>query len=62
MISADQCRAHLLECVTLAAKADISTQRARLLLAMSRTWAMLGTQTERYETMLKEEGKTDCLS
>jgi hypothetical protein len=57
VIDAKQCRDCSAECVTLGLDASISTQRATVLLAMSRSWATLGNQMEMYETIVEEEGR-----
>jgi hypothetical protein len=43
--------------VRLGTAANISPQRATILLAMSRSWTALAGQTDRYEAILKKEGK-----
>jgi hypothetical protein len=35
----------------------ISIQRATILLAMSRSWSALATQSDRYDAIVKEEDK-----
>lgn len=57
MMSAAECKGHGARCVVLAMSPAISIERAAILLAMSRTWAMLVEQTARYEAILTEEGE-----
>jgi hypothetical protein len=56
MISTTQCKTNAAECQHLAMIFDISERRATALLAMSRSWAVLAGQTERYDAIRKEEG------
>jgi hypothetical protein len=44
------------DCVALGLKAQLSIQRATILLAMSRSWTTLGWQKDRYDNLLEEEG------
>lgn len=57
MISGQQCRIYSAACVALGMSADISIQRATILLAMSRSWTALATQKDRYDSILEEEGE-----
>ena len=62
MISADDCRAHAVECEFLGKReflgkaANPSMERAAILLDMSRRWIGLAKQVDRYEAMVKSEG------
>jgi hypothetical protein len=56
MISVSQCKTYASECQHLGMVSDISIQRGTALLAMSRSWSALASQTERYDTIRKEEG------
>ena len=56
MIIASQCKIYAKDCQQLGLAADISTQRATILMAMSRSWTTLANQMLRY-TIIKEEGR-----
>ena len=62
MISADECRAHAVECEFLgkreflAKAANPSMERAAILLGMSRSWTGLAKQVDRYEAIVKSKG------
>jgi hypothetical protein len=58
LISAQQCRTYSAACIALGLAADISSQRATILLAMSRSWDTLGYEKDLYDTMLEEEGNS----
>jgi hypothetical protein len=57
MQTAKQCRAHAAECQLLATKADISIQRATLLMNISRSWKILANQLDRLSDLAKAETK-----
>jgi len=57
MVSAEQCRAHSAECAALGMEPNISVQRANILTAMSRSWTTLANQTDRYDALVKREGR-----
>jgi hypothetical protein len=55
MISAVQCRKYAAECQAMGMAADISIQRATILMAMATSWDALAQQTEWYEAIEKTE-------
>ncbi len=55
MVTAQQCKAYSSCCMALARAANVSTQRATVLMAMARSWVGLANQTERFEAIVKEE-------
>jgi len=57
MTSAKQCRDFSADYGALAMQANISLQRTTILAAISRSWTTLSLLMERYEAILKEEGK-----
>jgi hypothetical protein len=57
MISGQECRTYSADCETLGTNLAISMQRATILLAMSRSWTALATQSDRYDAIVKEEDK-----
>jgi hypothetical protein len=57
MIIASQCKIYATDCQQLGLAADISMQRATILMAMSRSWTTLANQMLRYDTITKEEGR-----
>ena len=57
MINATQCNAFGNVCKTLGVVEGISTQRAAILIAMSRSWTTLADQRDLYDAILKEEGR-----
>jgi hypothetical protein len=57
MIIASQCKIYATDCRQLGLAADISMQRATILMAMSRSWTTLANQMLRYDTIIKEEGR-----
>jgi hypothetical protein len=57
MLSAEECRTHSRDCIKLGKEPNVSKQRATILFAMSRSWAGLAGQMDRYEVVLKSEGK-----
>src|ERR1700730_13808891 len=52
MPTAAQCRAYSNQCVRLGMEANISTDRAMILLTMSQTWTALAGQIAQYEAIL----------
>jgi hypothetical protein len=56
MISTTQCKTYAAECQHLGMVFDISIRRATALLAMSRSWTELASQTEQYDAIRREEG------
>jgi hypothetical protein len=57
MLTAAECRAHSEEYVTLAQDPKISYSRATILMAMSRNRTALAGQRDRYDALVKEEGR-----
>jgi hypothetical protein len=57
MLTSPQCRIHAMDCQQLGLAADISIQRATILMAMSRSWTTLANQMQRYDTIVKEEDR-----
>ena len=55
MLNALQCRTYSSGCLALAKAATESLPRAKILLAMSRSWSVLANQTGRYESIVKKE-------
>jgi hypothetical protein len=55
MIAATQCREASADCVMLRSGADISVQRATILLAMSRNWIALANQLDRLKELDDQE-------
>jgi len=55
MLSAEQCRKHLPECLDLANCPDNSVARNALLLEITRLWLALAVKMEEYEELLKKE-------
>lgn len=55
MLSSLQCRTYSSGCLALAKAATESLPRAKILLAMSQSWSVLANQTDRYESIVKEE-------
>jgi hypothetical protein len=59
-VTADDCRAHVSECLRLRNTGTVSARRVTALMAMMATWIVLANQIERYETLLKDEdGRVD---
>jgi hypothetical protein len=60
IVTADDCRAHVVECLRLRNTGEVSTQRVSALIAMMKSWVMLANQIERYEAIVQEEdGRVD---
>ena len=57
MLTSPQCKAYATDCQQLGSAAEISIQRATILMAMSRSWTTLANQMLRYDTIAKEEDK-----
>ncbi len=55
MISPAQCKTYARTCERLARAADISIQRAMVLMAMANSWDTLTLQTARYDDIVKAE-------
>ena len=55
MISTELCRVYSADCVTQRMEANISVQRATMLMAMSRSWATLANQTDQYNDLVMKE-------
>ena len=55
MLNAEECRTHARDCVKLAKEPNAPKQRAGVLLAMSKSWAGLAGQMDRYDAILKSE-------
>jgi hypothetical protein len=57
MLSAEEYRTHSRDCIKWGKEPNVSKQRATILFAMSRSWAGLAGQMDRYEVVLKSEGE-----
>ncbi len=57
MVSAAQCMTYAKECQQLGMAADISLQRATVLMRMAYSWDELADHTERYDAIVKAETK-----
>ena len=57
MISPAQCKTYARTCERLARAADISIQRAMVLMAMANSWDTLTLQTARYDDIVKAENQ-----
>jgi hypothetical protein len=55
MVTADDCRAHVIECLRLRNTGNVSPRRVASLMAMMASWVALANQIESYEALLKEE-------
>ena len=55
MVTADECRAHVAECLRLRNTGKISDRRVTILMAMMTSWIALANQIERYEAIVREE-------
>jgi hypothetical protein len=55
IITADECRAHVIECLRLRNTGEVSARRVSALMAMMKSWVVLANQIERYETIVQEE-------
>jgi len=54
-VTADDCKAHVSECLRLRNTGKISNRRATILIAMMISWIELANQIENYEAILKQE-------
>ena len=57
MLTSPQCKAYATHCQQLGSAAEISIQRATILMAMSRSWTTLANQMLRYDTIIQEEDR-----
>ena len=55
IVSPQQCRSNAAECVRLGTAANISAQVATALMSMSRSWAILAGDVERYERLAQSQ-------
>jgi hypothetical protein len=55
IVTAEDCRAHIAECLRLRNTGKVSPRRVAALMAMTASWIALANQIERYETVLKDE-------
>jgi hypothetical protein len=55
IVTADDCRSHVIECLRLRNTGEVSAQRVRVLVAMMKSWVVLANQIERYEAIVQEE-------
>jgi hypothetical protein len=55
IVTADDCRAHITECLRLRNARAVSPRRVAALMAMMTSWVALANQIERYEAILQEE-------
>jgi len=62
MISPAQCKTYARTCERLARAADISIQRATVLMAIANSWDTLTLQTARYDDIVRAEANSaHCL-
>jgi hypothetical protein len=57
VLTSSQCKIYATDCQQLGLTAEISIQRATILMAMSRSWTTLANQMLRYDTIIQEEGR-----
>jgi hypothetical protein len=55
VVTAEECRAHIIECLRLRNTGEVSPRRVAALMAMMTSWVALANQIEHYETVLQEE-------
>jgi hypothetical protein len=55
MVTADDCRAQVAECLRLRNTGKISERRITALMAMMTSWIALANQVERYQIILRDE-------
>lgn len=55
VVTADDCRAHISECLRLRNTGDVSPRRVAALMAMMTSWVMLANQIEHYEAVVQDE-------
>jgi hypothetical protein len=55
IVTAEDCRAHIIECLRLRNTGEVSPRRVAALMAMMASWVALANQIEHYEAVLKEE-------
>jgi hypothetical protein len=55
IVTADDCRAHIIECLRLRNTGEVSPRRVAALMAMMTSWVALANQIEHYETVLQDE-------
>jgi hypothetical protein len=55
VVTADDCKAHVIECLRLRNTGEVSAQRVSVLVAMMKSWVVLANQIERYEAIVQEE-------
>ena len=54
-VTAEECRAHIIECLRLRNTGEVSPRRVAALMAMMTSWVALANQIEHYEAVLQEE-------
>ena len=60
MINAEQCKAHVSECLRLRNAPNVSDRRVRVLMSMLETAIVLANQIQRYDgVLLEEEGSNE---
>jgi hypothetical protein len=60
IVTADDCRAHVSECLRLRNTGTVSARRVTALMAMMATWIVLANQIERFEAIVRDEdGRID---
>ena len=57
MITEIQCRIYAAECERLGIERNISTRRAKALMAMAHSWHRLADDTGRYDAIVAEEAR-----
>jgi hypothetical protein len=55
MVTPDDCRAQVTECLRLRNTGTVSARRVTALMAMMASWVVLANQIERYEAVMKDE-------
>jgi hypothetical protein len=59
-VTADDCRAHVSECLRLRNTGTVSARRVTALMRMMATWIVLANQIERFEAIVRDEdGRID---
>ena len=54
-VTADDCKAHVSECLRLRNTGKISDRRTTILMEMMTSWVVLASQIEKYEAILRQE-------
>jgi hypothetical protein len=52
VVTADDCKAHVIECLRLRNTGEVSAQRVSVLVAMMKSWVVLANQIERYDAIV----------